>query len=102
MVVREHPMGLGEEGARAKAMEWTKQGRLQSYIQPQLEVAHFHSDYFQQPAVAGYPGLLGLLLFYGLLLRPFFQHRRHIAGALRPVLLVSYIVPGLTAVPLLA
>lgn len=100
MVVREHPMGLGEEGARAKAMEWTKQGRLQSYIQPQLEVAHFHSDYFQQLAVAGYPGLLGLLLFYGLLLRYFFGHRRHMAGPMGLVLIVSYMVSGLTDVPL--
>lgn len=100
MVVREHPMGLGEDGARAKAMEWTKQGKLQTYIQPQLEVAHFHSDYFQQLAVAGYPGLLGLLLFYGLLLRYFFKHRGHLAGAMGLVLTVSYMVSGLTDVPL--
>lgn len=100
MVVREHPMGLGEEGAREKAMEWTKQGQLQTYIQPQLEVAHFHSDYFQQLAVAGYPGLLGLLLFYGLLLRHFFLHRHHIVGAMGLVLTLSYMVSGLTDVPL--
>lgn len=100
MVVREHPMGLGEEGARNTALEWSKQGRLQKYVQPQLEVAHFHSDYFQQLAVAGYPGLLGLLLFYGFLLRYFFRHRGQLAGALGLVVTLSYMVSGLTDVPL--
>lgn len=100
MVVREHPMGQGEEGARNTALEWSKEGRLQTYVQPQLEVAHFHSDYFQQLAVAGYPGLLGLLLFYGLLLRYFFRHRGQLAGALGLVATLSYMVSGLTDVPL--
>jgi len=100
MVVREHPMGLGEEGARELAMDWTKQGRLQTYIQPQLKVAHFHSDYFQQLAVTGYIGLLGLLLFYALLLGYFYRRRLELPGALGLVLTLSYTVSSLTDVPL--
>ncbi|MDQ2078314.1 O-antigen ligase [Marinimicrobium sp. ABcell2] len=100
MVAREYPMGLGEDGARETAIEWSKEGRLQPYVQPQLKVAHFHSDYLQQLAVTGYIGLIGLLLFYGLLLRHFYQRRDELPGAMGLVFVLSYMVSGLTDVPL--
>jgi O-antigen ligase len=100
MVVKEHPFGLGEEGARAKALEWSDEGKIQKYVQPQLEDAHFHSDYLQQLAVAGYPGLLGLLLFYALLIRHFYRHRHQLGASMGLVVVFSYMISGLTDVPL--
>ncbi len=100
MVVKENPMGMGEEGARALALEWSKEGKVQKYVQPQLKIAHFHSDYFQQLAVAGYLGLLGLLLFYGLLIGHFYRHRRQIGASMGLVAVISYMISGLTDVPM--
>lgn len=100
LVAEEHPMGLGEEQSKKTALEWSREGKLQSYVQPQLKVAHFHSDYFQQLAVAGYVGLVGLLLFYALLMGYFFKHRHQLTGSMGLVFTASYMVSGLTDVPL--
>lgn len=100
MVASEHPLGLGEEKARQTALQWSEEGKLQSYVQPQLKIAHFHSDYLQHLAIAGYPGLIGLLLFYGLLLGYFGLRRHKIEGAMGLVVTLSYIIAGLTDVPL--
>lgn len=100
MVVQENPMGMGEEGSRAQALKWSKEGKIQKYVQPQLKIAHFHSDYLQQLAVAGYLGLLGLLLFYGLLIGHFYRHRHQVGATMGLVVVFSYMISGLTDVPM--
>ncbi|WP_111642035.1 O-antigen ligase family protein [Marinimicrobium alkaliphilum] len=100
LVAREHPFGLGEENARAKALEWVDQGRVRPYVRSSLEVAHFHSDIFQSLAVAGYPGLVCLLLFYGFLAVFFLRHRDQLVARMALVFIASFIVSGLTDVPL--
>jgi hypothetical protein len=100
LIARQYPFGLGEERARAKVLEWIDEGEVQPYVRPSMEVAHFHSDWFQQLVVAGWIGVLFLLLFFSMLLGYFYRYREQLPAQMGMVFVASFIVSGFTDVPL--